>query len=68
MKKVVSLALLVGGSNLTILGVNAYTSAISGISRPDNVTPAKKAKLMLIVSVVLTIIGLVGLLRGSQAI
>ena len=67
MKKGVSLALLAGGSNLTILGVSAYTSARSDISRHFPGSPTAKAKWMLIGGVVVTVIGLVGLLRSSKA-
>ena len=66
MKKGTSLALLAGGSRLTIFGVSAYALARSDISRRFSVSPANKAKLMLIGGVVVTIIGLVGLLRGSK--
>jgi len=67
MKKGISLALLTGGSRLTIFGVSAYALARSDISQRFPVSPTNKAKLMLIGGVVVTIIGLVGLLRGSKA-
>jgi hypothetical protein len=67
MKKVVSLALLAGGSRLTIFGVSAYALARSDISRRLPVSPTNKAKLMLIGGVVVTVIGLVGLLCSSKA-
>jgi hypothetical protein len=67
MINVVSLALLAAGSNLTLIGINAYTSAGSDISRLKTVSPTKKVKLMLIGSVVITVIGVVGLLSGPKA-
>jgi len=66
MKKVVSLALLAGGSRLTIFGVGAYAGARSNISRRFPGSPTDKAKWMLIGGVVVTVIGLVGLLSGSK--
>ena len=66
MKKVVSLALLAGGSRLTIFGVGAYASARFDISRRLPGSPTDKAKWMLIGGVVVTVIGLVGLLRSSK--
>ncbi len=67
MKKLVSLALLAGGSRLTIFGVSAYASARCNISRRIPGSPTDKAKWMLIGGVVVTIIGLVGVLRNSKA-
>jgi len=67
MKEVVSLALLAGGSRLTIYGVSAYAaSKATNIKRVPG-SPTDKAKCMLIGGVVVIIIGLVGLLHGSKA-
>lgn len=67
MNKVVSLALLAGGSRLTIYGVGAYAAARSNISRRFPGSPTDKAKCMLIGGVFVTVIGLVGLLRSAKA-
>jgi hypothetical protein len=66
MKKMVSLALLAGGSRLTIFGVSAYTSARYDISRRLPGSPALQAKWMLIGGVIVTVVGLMGLLRSSK--
>jgi len=67
MKKAVSLALLAGGVLLVIFGVSASKSFSSDVSRFFTGSPTDKAIWMLVVGVVLVIIGLVGLLRGSKA-
>ena len=67
MNKVVSLALLAGGSRLTIFGVSAYISDKTNISRHFPGSPADKAKWMLIGGVVATLFGLAGLLHSSKA-
>jgi uncharacterized membrane protein YidH (DUF202 family) len=67
MNKAVSLALLAGGVLLVIFGVRASESFSSDVSRFFTGSPTDKAIWMLIVGVVLAIIGLVGLLRGSKA-
>lgn len=66
MKEIVSFTLLAGGSQLTISGVSAYASARYKIFRRFPGSPTNKAKLMLIGGVVVTVIGLVGLLQGSK--
>ncbi|MBN1916287.1 MAG: DUF3185 family protein [Verrucomicrobia bacterium] len=68
MNKAIWLALLAGGILLVIFGVSASKSFSSDVSRFFTGTPTDKAIWMLVVGVVLVIIGLVGLLRGSRAI
>ena len=64
MNKAVSLALFAGGILLIIFGVSAAGSFSSDISRFFTGAPTDKAIWMLIGGVVLSIIGVVGLLRG----
>jgi divalent metal cation (Fe/Co/Zn/Cd) transporter len=64
MNKAVALALLAGGILLIIFGVSAARSFSSDISRFFTGAPTDKAIWMLIVGVVLSIVGVVGLLRG----
>ncbi len=67
MKKVISLALLAGGSRLTIFGASAYASARSNLYQRIPVSSTDKAKWMLIGGVAITVVGLVGLLRSTRA-
>jgi hypothetical protein len=67
MNRAISLALLAGGVLLLIFGVRASESLGSDISRFFTGSPTDKAIWMLIGGVVLSITGLVGLLRGSKA-
>jgi protein-S-isoprenylcysteine O-methyltransferase Ste14 len=67
MNRAVSLAFLVAGVLLLVFGVSASKSLGSDISRFFTGSPTDKAIWMLIGGVVLTLIGLVGLLRGSRA-
>jgi hypothetical protein len=64
--KAVSLALLVGGVLLLIFGVGASNALGSDISRFFTGSPTDKAIWMLVGGAVLSVIGLVGLLRGSK--
>ena len=64
MNKAVSLALLAGGILLLIFGVSATRSFSSDISRFFTGSPTDKAIWMLIGGAVLSIVGVVGLLRG----
>lgn len=66
MDKTISLAILAGGILLAIFGVSASNSVSSDISRIFTDTPTDKAVWMLVGGVVVTIIGLAGLLRGSK--
>jgi hypothetical protein len=67
MNKIVSLALLVGGVVLMILGINAMNSFGSDVSRFFTGSPTDKAVWMLIGGIVATVIGLMGTLRGKSA-
>jgi hypothetical protein len=67
MNRMFSLALLVGGIALIVLGTNATKSFSSDVSRFFTGSPTDKAVWMLIGGVVATSIGLIGTLRGKQA-
>jgi hypothetical protein len=67
MNKIISLALLVGGIVLIVIGVNATNSFSSDVSRFFTGSPTDKAVWMLIGGIVAAIIGLAGTLRGSKA-
>ena len=67
MDKAISLAILAGGILLLIFGISASNSVSSDISRVFTDAPTDKAIWMLVGGVVLTIIGLVGLLRGLKS-
>ena len=64
MNKAVSLALLAGGILLLILGVSASNSFSSDISRFFTGAPTDRAIWMLIGGGVMSVVGIVGLLRG----
>jgi divalent metal cation (Fe/Co/Zn/Cd) transporter len=66
MDKAISLAVLAGGILLLIFGIGASNSVSSDISRIFTDAPTDKAIWMLVGGVIVTIIGLVGLLRGSK--
>ena len=66
MNKIVSLALLIGGIALMIYGINATNSFSSDVSRFFTGSPTDKAIWMLIGGIVATVIGLMGMLRGSK--
>jgi uncharacterized membrane protein YidH (DUF202 family) len=65
MNKAISLAILAGGILLLVFGISASNSVSSDISRIFTDAPTDKAIWMLVGGVVVTIVGLVGLLRGS---
>ena len=67
MNRLVSLAFLAAGVLLVIFGISASKSLGSDISRFFTGSPTDKAIWMLIGGVVLGVIGLVGLLRGSRS-
>jgi hypothetical protein len=67
MDKTISLAILAGGILLLIFGVSASNSFSSDISRVFTDAPTDKAIWMLVGGVVVTIIGLVGFMRGSRS-
>ena len=66
MNKIVSLALLVGGVVLIVMGINATNSFSSGVSRFFTGSPTDKAVWMLIGGIVAAFIGLFGVMRGSK--
>jgi hypothetical protein len=66
MNRIISLALLVGGVVLIVIGVSATNSFSSDVSRFFTGSPTDKAIWMLIGGVVAAIIGLAGTLRGSK--
>jgi uncharacterized membrane protein YidH (DUF202 family) len=66
MNKLVSLALLVGGVVLIILGINATNSFSSDVSRFFTGSPTDKAIWILIGGIVAAVVGLTGTLRGSK--
>jgi len=66
MNKIVSLALLVGGVVLIVIGVNATNSFSSDVSRFFTGSPTDKAVWMLIGGCVAAIVGLVGTLRSGK--
>ena len=66
MNKIVSLALLVGGVVLIIVGINATNSFSSDVSRFFTGSPTDKAIWILIGGIVAAVVGLTGTLRGSK--
>jgi hypothetical protein len=68
MIKIVSLALLVGGVVLIVLGINATNSFGSDVSRFFTGSPTDKAVWTLIGGIVAAVIGLFGTLRPSKPV
>jgi uncharacterized membrane protein YidH (DUF202 family) len=68
MTKSISVALLAGGILLLIFGINAYNSSSSDISRFFTGSATDKSIWMLVGGVIVTVLGLVGLLRGSKKV
>jgi ABC-type uncharacterized transport system permease subunit len=66
MNKIVSLALLVGGVVLMIIGINATNSFSSDVSRFFTGSPTDKAIWMLIGGIIATGVGLTMTLRSSK--
>ena len=66
MNKIFSLALLVGGVVLMIIGINATNSFSSDVSRFFTGSPTDKAVWMLIGGIVAAIVGLTLTLRSSK--
>ena len=66
MNKIFSLALLVGGVVLMILGINATNSFSSDVSRFFTGSPTDKAVWMLIGGIVAAVAGLAMTLRGAK--
>jgi hypothetical protein len=67
MDKTISLAMLAGGILLVIFGVNASNSLSSDISRVFTDAPTDKAIWMLVGGIVVTVIGVMGLLRNPRS-
>ena len=67
MNKAIFIAILAGGIILLIFGINAYNSSSSDISRFFTGSATDKSMWMLIGGAVATVLGLVGLLRGSKS-
>ena len=65
MNKAVSIALLVGGIILIVIGVNATKSFSSDVSRFFTGSPTDKAVWMLLGGAVAASIGLFGVMRGK---
>ena len=68
MNKIVSLALLVGGVILMIIGINATNSFSSDVSRFFTGSPTDKAVWMLIGGSVATIVGLTMTFRNGKPV
>jgi hypothetical protein len=66
MNKILSLAFLVGGVVLIIVGVNAMNSFSSDVSRFFTGSPTDKAVWMLIGGVVAASVGAAGTFRGAK--
>ena len=66
MNKIISLALLVGGIVLIVVGINATNSFSSDVSRFFTGSPTDKAVWMLIGGIVAGLVGLFGVMRGSK--
>ena len=66
MNRIISLALLVGGVILIIVGINATNSFNSDVSRFFTGSPTDKAIWMLIAGIVAVVVGLGGSFRGSK--
>ena len=66
MAKAISLAVLAGGILLLVLGISAYDSTSSDISRFFSGSATDKSIWMLVGGVAATVLGLVGLLRRSK--
>ena len=66
MNRIVSLALLVGGVVLIVIGINATNSFSSDVSRFFTGSPTDKAVWMLMGGIVAAVVGLARTLRGSK--
>ena len=66
MNKMLSLALLIGGVVLIVIGISATNSFSSDVSRFFTGSPTDKAVWMLIGGIIAAVIGLFGTLRGSK--
>ncbi len=68
MIKGISIAVLAGGIILLILGINAYNSSSSDISRFFTGSATDKSVWLLVGGAVATVLGLVGFLRGTKTV
>ena len=66
MNKTISAALLAGGILLLVLGINAYDSSSSDISRFFTGSPTDKSMWLLVGGGAVTVLGLVGLRRSKS--
>lgn len=66
MNKIVSVALLVGGIVLIVVGINATNSFSSDVSRFFTGSPTDKAVWMLIGGIVAGVVGLIGVMRSPK--
>lgn len=66
MNKILSLAILIGGIALMIVGINATNSFSSDVSRFFTGSPTDKAVWMLIGGIVAALIGFTTLMRNSK--
>ena len=67
MDKTIALVILVGGILLVIFALIASDSIISDISKAFTDSPTDKSMWMLVGGIVVTGIGLAGVLRGSRS-
>jgi hypothetical protein len=68
MNKALSVALLVGGVVLIVIGISATNSFSSDVSRFFTGSPTDKAVWMLIGGSVAAVVGLLGTLRGTRRV
>lgn len=66
MNQAIAIALLAGGIVLLIFGFNASESFSSDVSRFFTGSPTDKAVWMLVGGAVLSVVGLIGLLRRAK--
>lgn len=66
MNKLISLAFLVGGIVLIVMGINATNSFSSDVSKFFTGSPTDKAVWMLIGGIVLAMVGLFGTFRSTN--
>jgi hypothetical protein len=67
MNKAISLAILAGGIILVAFGINAYESTSSDVSRFFTGAATDKSMWLLICGSVLSVFGIVSLLRGQKS-
>ena len=66
MNKLLSAVVLAGGVTLMVFGINATNSFSSDVSRFFTGSPTDKAIWLLIAGIVVAVVGLTGLVRGSK--